>query len=77
MKDTNGATRQQDYFVRHEGGSDRIALDGTGLKQITPGDPAGWSDENPQFSPDGRKLAYNKLREGLSCLLYTSPSPRD
>ncbi|HEX9995774.1 MAG TPA: RNA methyltransferase [Abditibacterium sp.] len=27
MKDSNGATRPQDYFVRHEGGSDRIALE--------------------------------------------------
>ncbi len=26
MKDTNGATRQQDYFVRHENGTDRIPL---------------------------------------------------
>ncbi len=26
MKDTNGQTREQDYFVRHEGGTDRIPL---------------------------------------------------
>jgi len=26
MKDTNGQTRQQDYFVRHENGTDRIPL---------------------------------------------------
>ncbi len=46
----------------------QIALDGTGLKQITPGEAENWSDENPQFSSDGRKLAYNKLRKGLSSL---------
>lgn len=27
MKDTNGQTRQQDYFVRHESGTDRIPFE--------------------------------------------------
>ena len=27
MKDTNGQTRDQDYFVRHENGTDRISLE--------------------------------------------------
>ncbi len=36
MKDSNGQTRDQDYFVRHENGTDRISLEEALLLPRTP-----------------------------------------
>ena len=54
---------------------------GIGPNEEIPSDPLNWAlnqvDEIPQFSWTGKTLTEKELRGYYSCLLYTSPSPRD
>ena len=53
-----------------------MGVDGSNAHDLT----NGWQDEGPTWAPNGRVLMYFKEKPGAggkSCLLYTSPSPRD
>jgi TolB protein len=43
-----------------------INADGTGEKQVT-NPPAGHVDDHPDWSPDGRKIAFQRCAEGEPC----------
>ena len=64
-----------------------VGVDGSDARQVSstpsrhPGQPAAFDTTDPTFPPDGKVLAFLRVRyrpeENTACLLYTSPSPRD
>ena len=47
-----------------------VRTDGTGEQQLTQPEE-GWIDDHPDWSPDGRQIAYQSCAEGKPCSVWT------
>ena len=62
-----------------EGSASKTKAESKGLKVMNLSDAAEWADVVMLLTPDElqAKIYKNHIEQRVSCLLYTSPSPRD